>query len=406
MLNSDGETIAYWLPFPGLVRLIISFFFLVPNFIFEMIGFTPIIRDDTYFSTLSMAFSYFFCLYFTYRIFMLSQTIEESRHCASSNTTKKIIVILSLINPYWLFFPSTAVFFESISWAVTMTVVLTYFFLKFYFTEKKIFLTIFSLLLFLSYFTRVVEIISATVLTIILIASYVLKKRCFERNLIPQVASLFLGPIFLGILNKARWDSWTTLVPIKNATATQASSIRLAAAENYGNIEFFRVPANFDYYLLPDPKSFINEFPFIQLTNMRFNYSMVSMDYAEPKLTVWLTFPVVALISLTFIFWSIKNYSKSTNVQKNLLGVFVLITVSAGLGVSSLLVAPALALRYLADWYPLFIPFCILFFARLGLKIEKEPRNRRYVLILNVLTIVAIFQTLLFFLVSKSYYRY
>jgi hypothetical protein len=220
------------------------------------------------------------------------------------------------------------------------------------------------------------------------------------------VVSLLLGPIFLGLLNKLRWNSWTTLVPLENHIATQSSSARLTAALNYGNFELQRFPANFDYYFLLDINSFSSKFPFVQLVGTRFNDSMVSMDYVEQKLTIWFFFPLVVIVSLASIFWGARHYSRSNPQDKRIFFAITLITISAGVGASSLLFAPALALRYIADWYLLFIPLCIFYFANLNLNLENIVVKKKHYLILNGLTIAAVFQFVSYFLVSNSYFKW
>ena len=406
MFNWKGETIAYWLPFPGLVRLLLSALFFLPNFIFEAFFDFSIVKENTYFSSISMALSYFLCLYFTYRIFLIFQESRLNTSPSKKKVDKQIILVLSLLNPYWLLFPSTAVYFESISWAVTMSVTLVYFFLKFYKTKQNKFLVIYSLVLFLIFFTRVVEIIFASLLTCVLIALYIRENAKINRRFIPYVVSFLLGPIFLGLLNKLRWNSWTTLVPLENHIATQSSSVRLTAAQNYGNFELQRFPANFDYYFLPDMNSLSSKFPFVQLVGTRFNDSMISMDYVEQKLTIWFFFPLVVIVSLASIFWGTRHYSRYNPQDKRLFFAITLITISAGIGTSSLLFAPALALRYTADWYLFFIPFCILAFANLNLNLKNIVVKRKHYLILNGLTIAAVFQFILYFLVSNSYFKW
>jgi hypothetical protein len=406
MFNWKGETIAYWLPFPGLVRFLLSIIFLLPNFIFEVFFNFSIVKETTYFSSISMALSYFLCLYFTYRIFMIFQQSRLKTSLCRKKTEKQTILVLFLLNPYWLLFPSTAVYFESISWAITLSVILIYFFLKFYTTKQNKFLAVYSLVLFLIFFTRVVEIIFASFLTCALIALQVREKIITNRKFTPYLASFLLGPIFLGLLNKLRWNSWTTLVPLENHIATQSSSARLAAAQNYGNFEPQRFLANFDYYLLPDINSFSSKFPFVQLVGTRFNDSMVTMDYVEQKLTIWFFFPLVVILSLASFFWGVRHYSRSNPQEKRLFFAFTVITISAGIGISTLLFAPALALRYIADWYLLFIPFCVLFFAKLFLKIENTIEENKYFLILNGLTIAAVLQFTSYFIFSHVYFKW
>lgn len=406
MFNWKGETIAYWLPFPGLIRLLLWILFLIPNFISETFFNISVVDKNTYFSSISMALSYFLCLYFTYRIFLIFQKSRLSTSLCNKKVEKQFIVVLSLLNPYWLLFPSTAVYFESISWAITMSVILIYSFLKFYTTKQNKFLAVYSLVLFLIFFTRVVEIISASVLTCILVALFFRKNVRIDWKFMPYALSFLLGPIFLGLLNKLRWNSWTTLVPLENHIATQSSPVRLAAAQNYGNFEPQRFLANFDYYLLPDINSFSNKFPFVQLVGTRFNDSMVTMDYVEQKLTIWYFFPIVAIVSLASFFWGARHYSRSNPQEKRLFFAFTLITISAGIGISTLLFAPALALRYIADWYLLFIPFCVLFFSKLSLKIENIMEGNKYVLILNGLTIAAVLQFTSYFIFSHVYFKW
>jgi hypothetical protein len=130
------------------------------------------------------------------------------------------------------------------------------------------------------------------------------------------------------------------------------------------------------------------------------------MDYVEQKLTIWFFFHLVVIVSLASIFWGVRHYSRSNPQDKRLFFAITLITISAGVGTSSLLFAPALALRYIADWYLLFIPLCILYFANLNLNLENIVVKKKHYLILNGLTIAAVFQFISYFLVSNSYFKW
>jgi hypothetical protein len=344
--NHNGDTVAYWLPFPGLVRLLVSI-------LFRGIDALPgikLLSGQNYYSIPSMTLSYFvalisICLLVRKLIYIKFASLNSEIKISSA-----IYLIACLLVPYWYFFPTGSVYLESISWAVSLSFLLTYLFISYVYDDSWKNLAFYSVTLICIFFTRIPEIIFASLLTIILIL-YTCRKS-FQKSLVISL-SFSLGALLLLLLNKARWNSYFILAPMQNHIAIVNSDSRSSTYEKFGNFELSRFLTNLDYYFFLSSKSFDSKYPFLSEGTLFFEKSLKTMDYVESKVTIWLVFPgftIVSLIGAASIFYLKQTLDKSQFRKVTLMWFF-----GSSIGLTSLLFAPALAIRYLADWLVFFV---------------------------------------------------
>ncbi len=344
--NHNGDTVAYWLPFPGLVRLLVSILFRC----IDALPGVELLSGQNYFSIPSMSISYFvallsICLLVRKLIFIKFVSLNSQIKISSS-----IYTIVCLLVPYWYFFPAGSVYLESISWAVSLSFLLTYLFISYVYDDSWRNLTFYSLTLICIFFTRIPEIVFASLLTVMLLLYT--RRRSFQKSAVIS-ASFGLGVLLLLLLNKARWNSFFTLVPMQNHIAVVNSASRSSRYEKYGNFELSRFPTNLEYYFFLSPESFFPKYPFLSEGTFLFEKSLKTMDYVESKVTIWLAFPgftIVSFVGAASIIYLRQTLEKSQFRQVTLMWFF-----ASSIGLATLLFAPSLAIRYLADWLILFV---------------------------------------------------
>ena len=384
MVNWRGETIAYWLPLPGLVR----FFWFLATFVplkilvnFELISSLPPVM---YFSTISMVTSYAISIYFSLKLMILIISKMEARDVHIPSTYKLIMFLCVIfLNPYWFLFPSTAVYYETIAWGVSMATATTYFFVRQAESQASKDYLFFALFVFLTCFTRLIEMVFVLLLSLV-VGAKIFTERKIDLNKILSGMIISLGAFLVLALNKARWNSWFTFIPIENHIATQSDPKRLSTYLEYGSFELQRILPAIDYYLFPSLAMFTGDFPFVRATNNHLNYAMKTMDYVEPKITVWIAFPVVAALTIFTLCYLARKCIKKVTFDEY--RIFLQIGICAAASLVVLLVPPALTARYLGDWLILFLPFAFLGIAFTSVSLSKI-RVRNIFLPLTLLTL-------------------
>lgn len=362
MFNDRGEVIAYWLPFPGIIRLILMSFF------FPLI---EILRKheigngfgQLYMSIPSVVLAYFVTMLAL--LFLLSELYIKVKGINNRKITlsfrTQLIVILTV--PSWFFFRWANVYVESISWAIAISLWIMVYFLKCQRDASAINYVTFSILVFFSFFTRIPEILISISLVIFL---YFHSKQNVNANanltlkkFLPML-SLCSGALALGLINIARWGSPFTFVPLEKHIATFSDPIRLERYMTYGNFYPKRFLTNLMYYWSFDTQNFSTSFPWVRLSGVNnFLGSLNTMDYVEKKITV---FPVMFAMITIIMYFTLQKL-RNLNLKYWKLWLMKLLDSplesSSLLGLSILLFAPALAVRYTSEWLLFLAPFSL-----------------------------------------------
>ena len=160
-----------------------------------------------------------------------------------------------------------------------------------------------------------------------------------------------IGAAHLG-LNQMRWGDPLEFWPYKNYWSAQHDPARLQRAETYGKFKLDRAPLAFEYYLLPHAENFSKKFPFIKLRattdDFHFNALEYSFDYIENTASPLLLNSF--FLTGTAIFGAVLT-PLVVALEGPALSMLTLAYLAAGL---LYLFLPALAIRYEAEFVPLF----------------------------------------------------
>lgn len=361
----NGITTAYFLPFPSLIRGLLSIFGYGESAILS-----ALLGCLTFFS----ASLFIWCLIF-------NSTLKQHK---SANYFSWILGVLlcTLISPMlgMLSFPTP--FWEAIIWASSvflLSCVLSIYLLQSD-SQNPSALIIFSLVCGLSLFTRATFsfvtclLFGLTIMQLIFTKIYLgqkFKSILSNRSL---VISCIIFSALLGLLllfNYLKWGNPFEFYPLQYYKMW--SEEQKARYFSHGALSLTRIPETLSYYFLPVADNFSATAPFIKMaSSAQFGDSGI-FDYREPRMSIFITEPIpvfLFLIGVITLPWAIMKRKGKIYLALIPAAVTSLIPTLFILSIHSL------SIRYAGDFLPAIMIFSLvgltqicIFIKRVGIRL-------------------------------------
>lgn len=379
----NGITTAYFLPFPSLIRGLLS-----------LIGY----GESAILSVLLGCLTFFSASLLIWRLIFIS-TLKQHK---SANYFSWVVGILlcTLMSPMlgMLSFPTP--FWEAIVWASALFLlacVLSIYILQSD-SQNPSALIIFSLICGFSLFTRATFsfvtclLYGLTIIQLIFTQVHLGQKL----KLVLSNKSLIIGCIvfstFLGLLllfNYLKWDNPFEFYPLQYYKMwSEEQKVRYLS---HGALNLTRLPETLSYYFLPVLDNFSATAPFIQMASSAQFSSSGIFDYREPRLAISLTEPIpvlLFLIGMITLPWAIMKRKGKIHLALIPAAVTSLVPIIFILSIHSL------SIRYAGDFLPAIMIFGLIGLTQLCVFI-KYANTRFFItsstLIIGILVAVSMY---------------
>jgi len=337
----NGKTVAYFLPFPALVR---GFFSLI------YIGQYPL---PSFLLGISL---YVISVYFLFKEILQLYSIKNIFNILSAWFPLFVIPIITL-------FIESSIYWEAIIWGLSLFLLECLFFIK-YLKNQKNTLNIYILFFIasLSLFTRPTYAFASGVMLILYSVNEFKHKRITVKN-IPAIIIFLSALIMLGVLNYQKWGSAFEFSPLKYHEQLIGTE-RGRLAELSPSISYKRIPEAVEYYFMIGNDNFIHKSPFIKPGNKILPFSLEHFDYKEWYFSITLTMPIFLILSL---FGIVNVFQKSPITKFKLIPIIVLAFVPCLLA----LMLISMALRYKAEFYSFILITSMIGLCSILVKFEK-----------------------------------
>ncbi len=407
----NGKIISYFLPFPALVRGILSIFHL---------GAYPV---------LSMLLGFLVFVIYSEKIFLLALKIVLPESKINPFIKSAWLILIAFGSPFLSVMENSSTYWEAIVWAAAMYMICLYLSMAILSKPWNISLfIIFSLVCGLTLFTRPTFTVGAALvfgLTIVMLFVNLLKPN--DSNIITQhpiyrlneligVAVIFVVfGVLLGALNFARWGNAFEFQPL-NKNVQYMGNSRATNFDKYGALRFDRIPQNAAYYFFPSKDNFSSESPFIQAGHTNYFAGFAkNFDYLEPTLAIPIILPIYFLLTIFGLIVVIRNVALS--FRKNNRSIFppALLPAAISALVPGVLLLPYTAevMRYAGDFTPgimFFSIYAIVIILGRSYPANLQKQNeRRSTVILNVVVIgmllfISLYMTAAGLLIQRQYF--
>lgn len=361
----NGITTAYFLPFPSLIRGLLS-----------ILGY----GDSAILSVLlgSVVFSCASLLIW----FLLSPAYGSGAELKPNYRWAIGILLCTLLSPMLGMMSYPTVFWEAIVWASALFLLscsLSILILKNNEAGKpsSALLLIFAFACGLTLFTRATFSFSACLLFGLTIIQLILSKWIYKvglrENILSNIyllpCSIIFGSMLGGLLvfNLAKWGSPFEFYPLQYYKMWDDAQLQRYLS--HGALNLTRIPETFAYYFLPFADNFSTHPPFIALGDSgRFGISG-AFDYKEPTMPLSITQPisvVLALLGVLCIAWKILK--RQSNTLTYLLPAVVVSLVP----ILFILSIHSLSIRYAGDFLPAIMLLSLYCLSQFG-PLKKHP---------------------------------
>jgi len=354
----NGKVIAYFLPFPALIRGIFSLFGL---------GEYPLP------SMLAATFCYSLSVYYLFREVLFFTRTRERDAVLTAWYPFFLIPLVSL-------FVEASVYWESLFWSVALFIAQAYFYLSFLrdgkLSKKYLLLLVSALILF----TRPTYGAASCIMVLLLLVRDLRRGDRAPRSLLPY--SFFIAALsLLLLLNYQRWGS-----PFKFASLPDHEQLigtergRMAAISP--SLTFKRIPETLDYYFSVSPHNFSSSPPFIKVGKRSFPFNLAYFDYKEDYYSILLSLPfhcMAALVGAFVLFRRNKQLSDPGWKFRSYLFI-------SFIPVFVILMMFAMALRYRSEFFGV-----LLVSSMIGIAYLQDRLTRRKIILTAFLLIIAAF---------------
>ena len=342
----NGITTAYFLPFPSLIRGLLS-----------IIGY----GESAILSVLLGTLVFLSSSLLIWRL--ICKVILKVNGALSIYYWIGGVLVCTLLSPMLGMMSFPTPFWEAIVWASTLFLLASYLSISVIqnYPHNKGSLFAFTFICGLSLFTRATFSFTSCLLyglTILLIIALEKKRGLTIKSIIGNpilIANILIFAIFLGALlafNYAKWGNPFEFYPLQYYKMwSEEQKLRYFS---HGALHLSRLPQTLAYYFLPAADNFSSTAPFIHMGNSAQFGGDGTFDYKEPRLAISLTEPIpvilclIGLISLPFTV--LKRCSK-------ICLSFVPAALTSLIPIVFILSIHSLSIRYAGDFLPAIMIF-------------------------------------------------
>jgi hypothetical protein len=276
----NGYAVAYFLPFPALVRGILSIF-----------GFGQFPLP----SLLISVFIYSIFIYFIFNEILITKL----------NNDKKILFIWYpfVLLPVISLFVESSVFWEAILWALALFTILIFYLIKYVEEPKKTYKLIIIIIGTLILFTRPTYGFASLIIITSLFIRDVKESKISE---ILYYIIYIMGLAFLSLLNYLKFGNIFDFAPL-HLHEQLLNSERGKMALITSNVSLYRIPDTLAYYFGVFKGNFSTEYPFLKGHIQELIFKLYWFDYKEMYFSITLLLPINIILSIIGIFYCSVN---------------------------------------------------------------------------------------------------
>lgn len=360
----NGKTTAYFLPFPALVRGTLSFF------------------NGGKSAVLSMLIASAMYLTASWLIFKKLLELRSISDPITKYFSKLFFTLLICSPPILGLMTYPDVFTEAITWGYSIFLLCIYFSIAALSgKDEELNLTILSVLVGLSLFTRPPYLVASSTLLILTLAIFRSSNpddrsnRFISKNLIFPIIIFSASLILLGYFNYLKWGHPFEFYPLEYYL--------MYSKEDYENLlqigttKINRIPESFSYYFLPWVDNFSQAIPWLKTGNHHFFEGLGSpVNYREPTYPITITMPWYVISGVLGI-WSLLSLLKfPTRVNKQLVLAIIPSAVATFAPIAAILSLHANAWRYAGEFIPAITIFSMLGWLHLLRKLDDHLLKR------------------------------
>ena len=349
----NGITTAYFLPFPSLIRGILS-----------TIGYSESAILSVLLGALIFISSSLLTWCLIFRTILISQGKTNTYYWIGG------VLVCTLLSPILGMMSFPTPFWEAIVWASALFLLASYLSIRVIqnYSQNKGLLLAFTFICGLSLFTRATFSFTSCLLyglTALFIIALEKKRGLTIKSILGNptlITSILIFAIFLGTLlafNYAKWGNPFEFYPLQYYKMwSEEQKLRYFS---HGALNLDRLPQTLVYYFLPASDNFSSTAPFIQMGNSAQFGSDGTFDYKEPRLAISLTEPIpvilflIGLISLPWV--ALKHRSK-------IYLSFVPAALTSLVPIVFILSIHSLSIRYAGDFLPAIMLFGLFGFSQ------------------------------------------
>ena len=342
----NGITTAYFLPFPSLIRGLLS-----------IVGY----GESAILSVLLGALVFLSSSLLIWRL--ICKVILKANGAVSAYYWIGGALVCTLLSPMLGMMSFPTAFWEAIVWASTLFLLASY--LSIYtlqnYSHNKAPLFAFTLICGLSLFTRATFSFTSCLLyglTILFIITLEKTRGLTIKSILGNpilIGNILIFAIFLGTLlafNYAKWGNPFEFYPLQYYKMwSEEQKIRYFS---HGALNLSRLPQTLAYYFLPASDNFSSTAPFINMGNSAQFGSDGTFDYKEPRLAISLTEPIpviLFLIGLISLPWAVLKHRSKIYLS------FIPAALTSLVPIIFILSIHSLSIRYAGDFLPAIMIF-------------------------------------------------
>lgn len=271
----DGKTVAYFLPFPALVRGFFDIFgigkYPIPSILLSIV--------------VSMV-----ALYYLF--------VNMARSMNKADRLPYALLFLpGLCSQLILFSAISSVYWEAITWSLAIYFVFLNFLIRYLSSgthNDKKYLYIAS---FFALFTRPTYVV-AVCLTMVVLICMDLYHKSRKQLTLGLYAMFFCGLTLLGSLNYLRWSNPFEFMPAEHAIQAIQNPNRLDKLKNLPPLSISRIPDSLSYFLGASPANISINSNRLKADHPYGRFNSTNYDYVEPRYGIIIATPVIFLIAL------------------------------------------------------------------------------------------------------------
>lgn len=358
----NGKVIAYFLPFPSIIRGAFEQFAL---------GRYPVP------SMLMAVFVYCISIHCLIREVSVSVFNKVENYFISALYPFCLLPIISL-------FTEASMYWEAIIWAYALFVTQAFLFLQVLRNHKISTKYILMIISGLILFTRPTFGVASGFLIVIFIFHEIKNGRCSIKENFPYL--LFLSfVVLLGLLNYQKWGSPFEFAPLAFHEQLIGTD-RGYQASNSSSFSMMRIPETLTYYFSVSKTNLDWTSPFIHIGGSDLYFDWAYFDYREPRYSIGLILPLHILVGAFGVF-SLVRQSELTYGNQQSLYLYGVVSIIPGLLTLMLI---SMALRYRTEFYVLLV-----FGSVIGGSIASRALSKAsFVMLAIPVTVVSLFLVL------------
>lgn len=359
----NGITTAYFLPFPSLIRGLLSIFGLGASAILSLW-----LGALTFFSASLLIWRHLFA------------QIEPRKSILNQYLWLFGVLLCTFFSPMIGMMTYPTVYWEAIVWGSALFLMASYLSML-VLTQRGqnpiVFLS-FTILCGLALFTRATFSFAACLLfglTLIQLLNWRWQKRASVTANLFQNKWLVINIVFFGLLvscllalNFAKWGNPFEFYPLQHYKMwDEAQKVRYFA---HGALNPTRIPETISYYFIPSLDNFSSARPFLNLGSAeRFSQSG-TFDYKELTLPISITEPIATILFILGILLLPWTWLKQKNITAHIIFPAALTSL---VPIAFILSIHSLSIRYVGDFLPAMMIFGLFALFQIGRLAQKLP---------------------------------